>query len=234
MNDVRFDPQRDAAIRTALRDEVTGAGSRSPLRRVFVAVAIVVAGLLALGGGGYALAAAYPELFGPKADAPAAPTSTAAPQSSAPVGAPIVPTEVPTASGPTPPPAAPMPTPTPTQLAVAAVPVIVSPADGATFPGGVITISGTGSPGAHVFLTEYCTLAPPACAEPQEIGQPGQPQIVVGADGRWSTSTSIHPPQTLTFRLAASAAFVSADGSTFGRGSGSSAEHRFTVTGSGG
>ncbi|WP_144711451.1 hypothetical protein [Curtobacterium pusillum] len=230
MNDVRFDPQRDAAIRTVLRDEVAAAASRSPLRRFLVAVAIVVAGLLALGGGGYALAAAHPELFGPRAHAPAAPTSAPAPQSSTPVGSPIVPTEEPTTPRTTPPAA----DPTPTQLPVPAVPVIVSPTDGATTPGGTITIAGTGSPGSHVYLTEYCTLAPPACTIPEEIGQPWQPQVVVGADGRWSTTTLIAPPQTLTFRLAASAAFVSADGSTVGHGSGSSPDLRFTVTGSGG
>jgi len=230
MNDVRFDPQRDAAIRTVLRDEVTASRSTGSLRRLRIVVAIVVAGLLALGGGGYALAAAHPELFGPRAAAPDTPTSTPAPESSGPVGSPIVPTEEPAAPRSTPPATAPSPSPLP----VAAVPVIETPTDGTTTPGGAITISGTGTPGSHVYLTEYCTLAPPACTVPEELGQPGQPQIVVGTDGRWSTTTSIVPPQTLTFRLAASAAFVSADGSAIGTGSGSSSERRFTVTGSAG
>lgn len=230
MNDVRFDPQRDAAIRAVLRDEVTASRTGGSLRRLRIVVAIVVAGLLALGGGGYALAAAHPELFGSSAAGPDAPSSAPASASSGPVGSPIIPTEEPTAPRSTPPAVAPSPSPLP----VAAVPLIVTPTDGTTSPGGAITISGTGTPGSHVYLTEYCTLAPPACTVPEELGQPGQPQIVVGADGRWSTTTSIVPPQTLTFRLAASAAFVSADGSTVGTGSGSSPERRFTVTGSAG
>jgi hypothetical protein len=228
MNDVRFDPQRDAAIRTVLREEVLTAGTRSPLRRFLVAAAIVVAGLLALGGGGYALAAAHPELFGPRAAAPAAPSTTAVPRSSAPVGSPLVPTEEPPTPRSTP--RRVVPSAPPSARSAPAVPVIVTPTAGATTPGGVVTITGTGTPGSHVYLTEYCTLAPPACTVPAELGQPGQTQIVVGPDGRWATTTSITPPQTLTFRLAASAGFVGADGAAVGHGSGSSPDRLFTVS----
>lgn len=228
MND-DFDPRHDAAIRTVLRETVEQSGQRRPGPRPGVVLALVLAGLLALGGGGYAVAAAHPEFFRLTPAAAPAPTSSAASTGPrTPTGSPITatPTPRPTATVPVSPQTAP--------VAVVATPVITTPSVGQRFAGPAqVTIAGTGTPGSHVFIAEYCTLAPPACTEPAELGQPGQTPIVVGADGRWSTTTRIAPPQTLSFRIAASSARTDASGAALPGGSGQSTPVVFTVTAAG-
>lgn len=223
MNAEPFDTDHDAAIRTVLRETVSESRRTAP-RRLVVAIVIVLGALLALGGGGYAFAAAHPELFGAEPAAAPAPTASASAPSPSAVGSPLVPTETPVAPSPT------SPSPTASTPAVQ-VPVIDSPAAGQTVPAGTVTIAGTGTPGSHVYLAEYCTLAPPACTVPEELGQPWQAQIIVGADGRWSTTTTIEPPETTGFRVAASAALVGADGDPVGTTSAQSPDRSFTVTG---
>lgn len=228
MNAEPFDTDHDAAIRTVLRQTVSESRRTAP-RRLVAAIVIVLGALLALGGGGYAFAAAHPELFGAEpAAAPSPSVSPTAPSPSA-VGSPLVPTETPVA--PVVPPATRTASPSPTApTAVVQVPVVDSPTAGQTIPAGTVTFAGTGTPGSHVYLAEYCTAAPPACTSPEELGQPWQAQIIVGADGRWSTTTTIQPPETTGFRIAASAAFVGADGDPVGATSALSPDRFFTVT----
>ena len=227
MNDEQFDPRHDAAIRTVLRETVEQSGAARRPRRGLIAAALTLAGLLALGGGGYAVAAAHPEFFGLGGSTSPEQSASAQPRvEQTPSGAPVTATPVPVPVAPA--------SPTPTAAPTVATPVIASPIAGQRFTSPAsITISGTGTPGTHVFITEYCTLAPPACTEPAELGQPGQPQIVVGADGRWSTVTPIEPPQTLSFRITASAAFVDASGAAEPGGSGQSTPVTFTVVSTG-
>jgi hypothetical protein len=228
MND-DFDPRHDAAIRAVLRETVERTGPRRTGRRPGVVLALVLAGLLALGGGGYAVAAAYPEIFRlAPAAAPAATSSSAPTRERTPTGSAITatPTPRPTTVAPS--------APTTSAAEAIATPVITEPAQGQRFTGPArVTIAGTGTPGTHVFLAEYCTLAPPACTEPAELGQPWQTPIVVGADGRWSTVTTVSPPQTLSFRITASAARTDRTGAALPGGSGQSAPVVFTVTAAG-
>ncbi|MFJ4219800.1 hypothetical protein [Curtobacterium luteum] len=226
MNAEPFDTDHDAAIRTVLRETVSESRRTAP-RRLVVAIVLALGALLALGGGGYAFAAAHPELFGAEPAAAPAPTVSAAAPAPSAVGSPLVPTETPVAPSPT---RTTSPSPTAATPAVQ-VPVIDTPAAGQTIPSGTVTIAGTGTPGSHVYLAEYCTLAPPACTTPEELGQPWQAQIIVGADGRWSTTTIIRPPQTTGFRIAASAAVVGPDGDPVGTASAQSPDRSFTVSG---
>lgn len=224
----QFDRDHDAAIRSVLRDEVVRDHRRRPERSVVAKASLALLGALAIGGGGYAVASTAPHLVGAAQPTPSATAPRPAPTPSPAASAPIRMTPTPalpptTAAGPS-----------GEAIPMLAAPVITAPADGQTFPAGsAVTIAGTGTPGAHVFVTENCTLAPPACTVPELFGQPWQTPIIVGADGHWSTTQVVSPPQTTGMRVTATQAESTADGSSIG-GSPFSAPRTYTVTGTGG